>query len=270
MLGERLAGARAEWDHETMRAMSAVRTALLLCTLFAGTAHAQDQMSARLSEERVGDVEPGTYSAGPTTFTLDRYGDKFIIRFAGDSEIYVLYTDRASLGGRTLKFDSGALVLRVAGWGGMTLYTDSDPGGVPAERTGDSLLPSLNFISLQEMQSVAEDEAEHLAYSRRVHLNFTADWNALAGDARLRAVCFDALQNTVRGIDRFVLNEKARAAFTRKIDQVRLALGTKPIMFLSGRTLNVTFNAQTGYVGRASSRGIARALGQLLSVPTPN
>jgi hypothetical protein len=253
-----------------MHAMSRIGTALLFCALFATPAHAQDQMSARLSQERVGDIDPGTYSAGSVSFTLDRYEDKFIVRFAGDPEVYVLYTDRASLGGRTLKFDSGTLVLRVAGWGGMTLYTDADPGGVPAERTGDSLPPSLGLISLSEMQNAAEDEAEHLAYSRRVHMNFTADWNALAGDARLRAVCFDALQNTARGIDRFLLNDKARAAFARKIDQVRIALGTKPIMFLSGKTLNVTFNAQTGYLGRASSRGIARALGQLLSVPTPN
>ncbi len=254
-----------------MHAMSRIGTALLLvCALFAGPAHAQDQMNSRLSEERVGDIDPGTYVAGRTSFTLDHYLDKFTIRFAGDPEIYVLYTDRASLGGRTLKFDSGALVLRVAGWGGMTLYTDADPGGVPAERTGDSLAPSLGQISLSEMQNAAEDEAEHLAYSRRVHLNFTADWNALAGDARLRAVCFDALQNTARGIERFVLNDRGHAAFVKKIDQVRLALGTKPIMFLSGKTLNVTFNAQTGYVGRASSRGIARALGQLLTVPTPN
>jgi hypothetical protein len=238
--------------------------------LFAGSAHAQDQMSARLSEDSVGDVEPGTYTAGNITFTIDPYGNKFLLRFGGDPEIYVLYADRASLGGRALKFDSGAIALRVAGWGGMTLYTDANPGGVPASRTGDSLPPSLAMVSLPDMQNAAEDEAEHLAYSRRVHLTFTADWNALAGDSRLRSLGFDTLENTARGIDRFTTNDKARAAFAKKIDQVRIALGTKPIMFLSGRTLNVTFNAQTGYIGRASSRGITRALGQLLSVPAPN
>lgn len=227
-------------------------------------------MNARLSQEHVGDIDTGTYTAGNTAFTLDRYADKYILRFSGDPEVYVLYADRASLGGKILKYDSGATVLRVAGWGGMTLYTADNPGGVPTERTGDSLPPSLTTISLSEMQSAAEDEAAHLAYSHHVHLNFTADWSALSGDSRLRAECFDALQNTERGIARFASNDKARAAFAKKIDQVRLALGTKPIMYLSGRTLNVIFNAQTGYVGRASSRGIARALGQLLSVPTPN
>ncbi|MEI9930555.1 MAG: DUF4908 domain-containing protein [Rhizomicrobium sp.] len=71
-------------------------------------------MSARLSQEHIGDIDPGTYSAGRTTFTLDHYADKFIIRFAGDPEIYVLYADHGAMGGRILKFDSGATVLRVA------------------------------------------------------------------------------------------------------------------------------------------------------------
>lgn len=253
-----------------MNAMPRIGTALALLALLAGSAHAQDQMNQRLSKERLGDIEQGSYTAGSLRFTLDNYGDKFLLRFQGDPEVYVLYADRTSLGGRTLKYDSGATVIRVAGWGGMTLYPDSAPGGVPAERTGDSLPPSLGMISLSDMQNAADDEAEHLAYSRRVHVTITADWNALAGDARLRALCFDALENTARGIDRFAMSAQARAAFLRKIEVVRMALGNKPIMFLSGRTLNVTFNAQTGYAGRASSRAIARALGKLLSVPVAN
>jgi hypothetical protein len=227
-------------------------------------------MSTRLNHEQVGDIQTGTYAAGHATFTLDTYGDKYLIRFAGDPEIYVLYADHAPLGGRALKYDSGTVVIRVAGWGGMTLYTDAASEGVPAERAGDTLPPSLGLISLSDMQNAAEDEAEHLAYSRRIHLNFTADWNALAGDAKLRAICFDAMENAARGIDRFLNTPKAHDAFAKRIDQVRMGLGTKPLMFLSGKTLNITFNAQAGYVGRASSRGIARALGQLLSVAVPN
>jgi hypothetical protein len=227
-------------------------------------------MATRLSREQIGDVQPGTYNAGRITFMLDSYGDKYLIRFVGDPEIYVLYADHVPLGGRALKYDSGTIALRVAGWGGMTLYTDPAAGGIPAERSGDTLPPALGAISLSDMQNAAEDEAEHLAYSRRIHLNFTADWNALAGDSRLRALCFDAMENAARGIDRFLTHPKAREAFAKRIEQVRMALGTKPVMFLSGKTLNITFNAQTGFAGRASSRGIARALGQLLSVPVAN
>lgn len=240
--------------------------ALALCVLLAGAAQAQNDMAERLSRERVGDIATGSYSAGRFGFTLDPYGDKFLLRVLGDPEVYVLYADHAPLGGRELKYDSGTMVIRVAGWGGLTFYPNPASSGVPAERTGDSLPPSLTQISLSDMQNAAEDEAEHLAYSRRVHLNFTADWNALAGDSRLRALCFDAMENAARGIDRFLNNPKAHDAFAKRIDQVRMALGTKPLMFISGKTLNITFNAQTGYAGRASSHGILRALGQLLQV----
>ena len=252
-----------------MNAMPRIGTALLLWALLSGAAQAQDQMTSRLSQERVGDIDPGSYNAGGIAFTLDRYGDKFIMRIAGDPEVYVLYAGRTSLGGRTLNYDSGRTVIRVSGWGALTLYTDAAPGGIPAERTGDSLPPSLGMISLSDMQ-IAAEEAEYLAYYRRIQLSFTADWNALGRDSRLLALCFDALENTARGIDRFAISAPARAAFAKRIDQVRIALGTKPIMFLSGKTLNVTFNAQTGYAGRASSLGITRALGQLLSVSVTN
>jgi hypothetical protein len=227
-------------------------------------------MAQRLNQEQVGDVEPGAYSAGRVNFTLDAYGDKYLLRIADDPEIYVLYTDHAPMGGRALKYDSGGVVIRVAGFGGVTLYTDAAPGGMPAERTGDSLPPSPGQITLSDVQNAAEDEAEHLAYSRRIHLSFTADWSALSGDARMRALCFDAMENAARGIDRFVTNSQGRAAFAKKIDQVRMALGNKPLMFLSGKTVNITFDVRSGYAGRASSRGITRALGQLLSVPVGN
>ena len=40
-------------------------------------------MSARLSAEKVGDVETGSYSAGDKLdFTLEPYGDKYLLRFA--------------------------------------------------------------------------------------------------------------------------------------------------------------------------------------------
>ncbi|MBV8977011.1 MAG: DUF4908 domain-containing protein [Alphaproteobacteria bacterium] len=249
--------------------MPRIGIAFLLCALMSGAALAQSEMSSRLNQEEVGGVQPGSYSAGRFDFSLDAYGDKYLLRFDDDPEIYVLYEEPAPLGGRALKYDSGAIAIRVAAWGGMTLFTDATPGGVAAERTGDSLRPSPGQVSLGDVQNAADDESEHLAYSRGIHAVFTADWVALAGDARMRALCFEAMENAARGIDRFLIPGQARGAFARRIDQVRMALGTKPLMFLSGKTLNITFDVRSGYAGRASSRGIARALGQLLGVGTP-
>jgi hypothetical protein len=39
---------------------------------------------------------------------------------------------------------------------------------------------------------------------------------------------------------------------------------------LRGRILNITFNPAQGFSGRASSRAVANALGELLAVPTVN
>lgn len=245
--------------------------ALIATLAYTGAAVAQDDLSARMSLERIGDVRPGAYSAGDQfKFTLNRYLDRFLLRFANDPEIYVLYADHGSLGGRILRYDSGVTALQVSGWGAITLYTDAEPSGLPAERTGDSASPTVAQVSLAQVQTAADDEARHLAYVRHVHLKFGADWSALAGDPDMRAFAFDAMQNAARGIERFAARAAARTALAARADSVQIAAAGRPLLELRGRTLNVTFNPEQGFAGRASSRGIARGLGQLFSVPIVN
>jgi hypothetical protein len=250
---------------------SGILFALMAMLACAGVAGAQDELGARMSMDRIADVQTGSYSAGDQIrFSLDRYSSYYLLRFDGDPETYVLYVGHGSLGGQVLNYDSGETALKVAGWGSLTLYTDAQLGGLPAERSGDSIAPALTQISLAAMQNAAGDEAEHLSYTRRLRVSFVADWPALAADPGLRALAFDAMQNAARGIDRFAASAAARAAVTAKIDTVHILTNGKPTIDLKGKTLNVTFNPSQGYAGRASSRGIARALGRLLSVQTAN
>ncbi|HEV2561374.1 MAG TPA: DUF4908 domain-containing protein [Rhizomicrobium sp.] len=235
--------------------------AIAVALTLAFPARAQMPLASRLSMEKLGDIESGAYQAGDDVkFTLDSDNGNFLLRFEGDPEVFVLYTDRASMGGRVLKYDSGETALQVAGWGGMTLYTDRDTGGLPAVRTGDSVPPAPPEISLQDMQNAASDEAEHLAYMRGLHLDFTADWNALANDDGLRALCFDAMENTARGIERFTASAAGRQTLAHRVNTVLIARGAKPMVGLKDKTLTATFNPARGYAGRASSRAIARAL----------
>jgi hypothetical protein len=241
--------------------------ALAALLALAGGAAAQNPLSEKLSEQRIGDIEPGTYSAGEDIhFAIDPYGDKYLLRFAGDTEIFVLYTDHASLGARELKYDSGETALMVSGFGSVTLYTDSNPSGLPAQRDGDSFPPTITAISLPDMQEAAQDEAEHLAYVRRINLAFDADWGSLAGDPNLRALAFDAMQNAARGLERFAAWPNGRSALNEKVATVKLVQSGKPTIALNGKTLAVTFTPSRGYAGRASSRAIARALGKLFSI----
>ena len=77
--------------------------AAIALLLSAGIAPGQVGPPSRLSGDRLGDIQTGTYAASTgQTFSLDRYDDKFLMRFGGEPEIFVLYPDHGSLGAYTL------------------------------------------------------------------------------------------------------------------------------------------------------------------------
>jgi hypothetical protein len=238
---------------------------LILSSVFM-PACAQDAPNGKLSLERLGEIKPGAYLAGDAVhFTLVRNGDNFLLHFDNNPEVFVLYTGHASLGGRVLKYDSGETALQVAGWGGMTLYTDAAPTGLPAVRTGDGAMPAPENVSLPDIQNAAEDEAQHLAYMRGLRLTVTADWAAIASDGDARALAFDTMENTVRGLDRFSYNATGRELLAHRVDTLMVETAGKPTLRLKTKTLIVTFNPGHGFEGRASSRAIARALDSILA-----
>jgi hypothetical protein len=246
------------------RVFIAVLTLILASALV--PARAQDNFGGKLSLERIGQIKPGIYLAGDAVrFTLVNDGDNYLLRFDNNPEVFVLYAGHASLGGRILKYDSGETVLQVAGWGGMTLYTDSAPTGLPAVRTGDATVLTPSNVSLPDMQNAAEDESQHLAYMRGLRLSVSADWPALTSNGAARSFAFDTMENAVRGLDRFSYSAGGREILSRRVDAMVIALSSKPTLSLKARTLTVTFNPARGYAGRASSRAIARALGSIFS-----
>ncbi|HEY6578281.1 MAG TPA: DUF4908 domain-containing protein, partial [Rhizomicrobium sp.] len=107
--------------------------ALLLGALDVQGARATESVESRLSSDRLGSIASGTYlAADHIGFALDAAGPDYLLSFDGSPEIFVLHADNASLGGRVLKYDSGETALQVSGWGGVTLYTDAYPAGLPA------------------------------------------------------------------------------------------------------------------------------------------
>jgi hypothetical protein len=238
----------------------------ILIALSASGALAQQLLGEKLYADRAAGIEPGTYVAGDSLkFTLDPYGEDYLFRIADQPEVYVLRTDRAALGARVLKYDSGATALQVANWGALTLYTDQAPAGLPAVRDSDSMAPTPQPVSLADMQIAAEDESQHLSYTRKIAVSFVTDWNVL-NDANTRALMFDALQNAARGLERFAGHDTARAALAQKLTTVKLVLGKPSAILLWGKTLVIAVDPGRGYSGRASSREICVALSKLLSV----
>jgi len=216
---------------------------------------------------RFSDIKAGTYQAGDTRFSLDRYQNAFLMRVAGQPEIFVLYADYGSMGARVLQFDSGAIAIQVTGWGGMTIYTDDHPEGLPTARVGDSTAPVLPAISLPQIQSATDDEAARLSYNRGLKLAIQADQNAVS-DGNVRALAFDTLENAARGVDRFTGNPAARNSFSQRVTGIRISVADRPYIKIADRVLIVTFNPRTGFFGRASSKAISTALGKLFGIPS--
>jgi hypothetical protein len=226
-------------------------------------------MASRLAAERVGAVQPGLYSAGDSgSFTLAPYGSaKYLLRFSGRAENFVLTMDRGSLGAKLLKYDTGTTALRVSVWGGLTLYTQDAPQGLPATYQGEAPAAGPLAISAGELQTAFGDEASHLTYVRNIALKFSADAAVLAADAEIRGRAFDALTNAAMGIERFLAaGAAARQTLAKRINAVKVAEGGKPTVAISGQTLLVSFVPSEGHEGHASSLAIQQELTKLLAV----
>jgi hypothetical protein len=225
-------------------------------------------MASRLAAERVGPLQPGLYSAGDGDFTLAPYGPaRYLLRFSGRAEKFVLTMDRGSLGAKLLKYDTGTTAIRVSVWGGMTLYTQDAPQGLPATYQGVAPAPDTLAISASELQTAFGDEASHLTYAQNIALKFSADPAVLSADGETRGRAFDALTNAAMGIERFLAtNTAAHRALARRINSVKVAEGGKPTITISGQTLLVSFVPGEGHEGHASSLAIQQELSKLLAV----
>lgn len=226
-------------------------------------------MASRLKSERVGPVEPGIYSVGDAgSFMLEPYGPtRYLLKFAGGKESFVLSVERSSLGARILKYDTGATAIRVSVWGGMTLYTQGAPGGLPATRQGDAPSAGELAISAGELQTAFNDETGHLTYAQKVSIKFSADPAVLQSDPETRGRAFDALTNAAVGIEHFLVSLPGmRSLFAKKVNSVKVAEGGKPTVTLSGNTLLVSFVPGEGHEGHASSLAIQQELTRLFAV----
>jgi hypothetical protein len=215
---------------------------------------AQDSPGQRLSLDKLADIQAGTYVAGDNLkFVLIPVNGDFLLRLQDSPEIFVLYADHGSLGGRILKYDSDETALVVAVWGGMTLYTDAQPGGLPVVRVGDTPMISPPLIGPGETQNQVNDEARRLN-ARGLQIAFNVDWNSFNSPLG-RAYAFNAVLNAGRGLERYAYSRSGHDMLARRIDSVAaVATGGRPSFALNGRTLVVFFNTGRGFAGCASSR----------------
>ena len=258
----------------TVRAMTGH---CLLCLLAACAGAGADAlrrpaipMAARLSAEKVGDVETGSYSAGDNiAFSLESYGDKYLLRFDGNPGS-LCAAGRPGGAGRAgaANMTPAPPRLRVSVWGGMTLYTDEAPGGLPATRTGDFAAPRAPAVSAR--RSGTPPCAMRPAIwpiPSMCSLRFTAVPSAAM---RRAPQAFDALTN-IDGRHRAHRRQpgRPRTPSPSGFRAVKLAEGDKPACRCRAgpcrwRSCRDAFGAPPDGLRQ---RAIAVALGKFLSVP---
>ena len=265
----------------TGRIVKIVCTSLFLLLAGAPLVQAQGEappgtppgMASRLAADRVGTIKAGQYNAGDGgSFTLEGYsGGKYLLRFAGRGESFVLTSERGSLGVKLLKYDTGTIALRVSVWGGLTLYTQDAPQGVPATFQGSAAPLQALSINNAELQTALNDEANHLNYVQNIALKFSADPAVLAADPETRGRAFYALINAATGIERFLAaTPAARPLLVKRVNSVKVAEGGKPTIALVGQTLLVSFVPSEGHEGHASSLAVQQELGKLFAGTPPD
>jgi hypothetical protein len=237
----------------------AVSTALALFAGLSQSSALAQSVGSTLMAQKLGDIPSGQYRAGDRMdFALVENGDRYLLKFADQNEIFVLTASRGTGGGRVLKYDTGAVALQVAGFGGLTLYPDDAPAGLPAERAAEAPKLAPEPVTLQQMTTAAESTGKAL------NIVVVADWDYMNADAAARSIGLEALENFEHGVARFI-RQRGRATFAQHIDTVRLQPNFRASLVLAGKTLMIGFNQAQGLGGRLSSRAVAQTLDGLIS-----
>jgi hypothetical protein len=195
-------------------------------------------------------------------FMIDLKDDQIRLRFIDNDEVFYLTSEPAPLGGRVLKYDTGEVALQVAGWGGLTLYTENDPGGIPAERADDE---ADNFepkqVAAKDVKGFALKLAQDLAVAHDFGVGFAADWEELAQGDGVRALAVDAMRNAAYALGTLASSPE-RDAISNRFHMVRVTPAAEPGARMDDGVLIVSYAPEGGPSARPSSRAIGRVLAE--------
>lgn len=202
----------------------------------------------------------GTYIANDkVSFTVDHQGGQVRLRFLDSDEVFYLTSEAAPMGGRVLKYDTGVVALQVTGWGGLTLYTTTASGGLPAEFVDVPMLVDPPPVSAKDMKSFAAKLAQELSTGNDFAIGFAADWDNIAPSDTLRALMCDAMRNATYALEGIAKSAK-RGVVADRLHIVRVLQGTRPGVTLQKGILAITIAPQDGNGARPSSLAIRRVL----------
>lgn len=192
-------------------------------------------------------------------FTIAHKYGVTLLRFAGDDEVFVLSVERGAVGSRLLKYDTGDVALQVTGYGAVTLYTSTAPGGLPADRTGEGQPINFQVPTMSALRAQAQRLSEILEQVTNLQVTFDADWSHI-DDGAARYLTLDAMRITARALRGLCANRVNEAQLIAKVRSIRIVRGGKGDVTLHNGELEITIAPAYGLRGRLSSLATARAI----------
>ncbi len=196
-------------------------------------------------------------------FVLDLTGEAPKLRFDGSEEILLLRWAPAAGGDRLLIREDQFVVIRISALGGLTLFTQEHPRGVPVApdrrpvQPLRSNAPAIAMVRDYASRIMAQARAET---GRMVFLE--ADWDLAARDPIVRSLLFDSIRNAGTALLNWIRSGPGRDAAGVSLKRIRFVTGPVAIPYRQGDMLVVTFTPSMGLGGRPSSDVIQRQLAQ--------
>ena len=204
--------------------------------------------------------EDGRYIASNVEFWIDNRGEDVRLRFASSEEIFYLTSEPSSLGGKVLRYDTGDVALAVSGWGGVTLYTDDVPNGVPAEHMGEAPNLDPRPVTARETQIFAATLAQRLEDEQNLEIGFAANWDRVSRGNRIRTLATDAMRNASYALAELASAPETKSASADRIKVIRIVAAEMPGVSVENGTVTVSFAVNGEDSQRPSSRAIIEAI----------
>jgi hypothetical protein len=175
-------------------------------------------------------------------------------------EIHLLTPTRAPRGDTVWRDRSGEALLRIAAYGGATVFWPGDPRGHAASKSfGDDPPLTLDFASVEAARLRAQRATALISAQVGAPILFEIGAPALdqSGGASVLA---DAIARAAKGVGRVANDPTGARIIGARVRRVEFTAGTPPSVTFSGGVISVRYDPTRDAAGRPSSSEIAGLL----------
>lgn len=175
-------------------------------------------------------------------------------------EIHLLSATSGPRGDLIFKDANGQTYLRLASYGGATVFWPGDKSGQAAAKSfGDETSLRLPFADVAMARRRAQRATALVSAQAGAPIIFDIGRPAI-DDATGAAVLADAVVRAAKGVYRVAQDDLGADALASRIATVRLMPSEVPELSLDGKTLEIRYNPAADLAGRPSSAAVARFL----------